>query len=163
VHTVSKRRIRDVAALLGVLSLAASACSGDSSPAPLFPADYADTYRQVRDCRHSIEHDVSSIRVLADLAAFEPYMNRDADFPEGAVVLKEEYAWEDVTCSGPLLRWTVSARLAAGSAPEALDWAWQKLNTSRKVVSADEPRCILCHTKCGVPPDGYEGTCAVAP
>ena len=155
--------VRGTAAVLWSLSLAAGACSGDSAPAPLFPADYADTYRQVRDCRHSIEHDMSSIRVLADPAAYEPYINRDADFPEGSVVLKEEYDWDDLTCSGPLQRWTVSQRLAPGSSPKALDWAWQKVSTSRKVVSADEPRCIVCHTKCGVPPDGYEGTCAVAP
>jgi hypothetical protein len=155
--------VRGTATVLCLLSLAAGACSGGAEPAPLFPADYAETYRQVRDCRHSIEHDVSSIRVLADPLAYEPYLNRDTDFPEGAVVLKEEYAWEDVTCSGPLQRWTVSQRLAPGSSPEALDWAWQKLTTSRKVVSANEPRCIVCHTKCGVPPDGYQGTCAVAP
>ena len=29
----------------------------------------------------------------------------------------------------------------------------------RRVISENASRCIGCHTGCGVPPDGYEGTC----
>ena len=50
-------------------------------------------------------------------------------------------------------------RLAEGSSPETLDWEWQDVDAARKVVSANDSRCIGCHTACGTAPGGYEGTC----
>jgi hypothetical protein len=52
-------------------------------------------------------------------------------------------------------------RLAEGSSPSTLDWRWYQVTADRTIVGTDIPRCIGCHTGCGVPPDGYEGTCAV--
>ncbi|HVZ35066.1 MAG TPA: cytochrome P460 family protein [Polyangiaceae bacterium] len=156
----ARRRSWPVRWLCG-LTLAA-ACSSDSGGTPLFPANYADSFTQVRDCRQSIEH-AAQVRVLADPQAAGPYLNRDQDFPEGAVVLKEEYDFGDEDCTGPIQAWTVMVKQAAGSHPQELDWAWQKVSASRKVTSSDEPRCIVCHHTCGVPPDGYDWTCAVAP
>jgi hypothetical protein len=127
----------------------------------LFPANYATSYTEVRDCRSSTEHELANVRVLADPAALGPYQGRDADFPVGSIVLKEEYEFGDATCIGSIVRWTVMQRLAAGTSPDTLDWAWQDVEASRRVKSVDEPRCIGCHTTCGVPPDGYQGTCTV--
>lgn len=137
-----------------------AACGGtDEGPEPAFPANYASTYAEVRNCRPSGDHDLNNVRVVADPAAFGPYSRRDAAFPVGAVVIKEEYDFGDSTCTGAVRQWTVMERLAEGSSPATLDWRWQRVDAARKVVEEDEPRCIGCHTVCGVPPDGYFGTC----
>ncbi len=115
---------------------------------PVFPADYA--YTEVRDCRASADHDLNKIRILADAASLGPYRDRDAPFPEGAIILKEEFDFADGDCTGPVIQWTVMQRVAD-------DWYWQKVSANRTVVSEDEPRCINCHAACG----GYLGTCAV--
>lgn len=145
-----------------------TACAGDdgdgdatAGASPDFPADYAQSYTEVRNCRPSGDHDLNNIRILADPAALAPYQARAEPFPVGAVVLKEEYDFGDLACAGPIKQWTVMRRLEGGAAPQNLDWAWQRVDVDRKVESADEPRCIGCHKGCGVPPDGYEWTCAV--
>ncbi|MEQ9500086.1 MAG: cytochrome P460 family protein [Deltaproteobacteria bacterium] len=149
-------------ALFTLLCLAA--CNGtedDDGPAPDFPADYAASYVEVRDCRTSGDHDLNYVRMLADPVALSPYENRDAPFPVGAVVIKEEYDFTDTDCSGAIKQWTVMTRLADGTAPAALDWRWQRVDADRNVVGVDTPRCYGCHTGCGVESEGgYEGTCA---
>jgi hypothetical protein len=155
--------------ILTALSLAmlalASGCpaddANDDGPAPDFPADYADSYVEVRNCRGSGDHDLNNIRILASPTALAPYQNRMESFPVDAIVLKEEYDFGDLTCEGPIKQWTVMRKLEAGSSPDTLDWAWQRVDLERKVVEEDAGRCIGCHTACGNPPDGYEGTCAV--
>ncbi|HEY0989935.1 MAG TPA: cytochrome P460 family protein [Kofleriaceae bacterium] len=126
----------------------------------MFPTDYASSYVTVRSCRASGDHDLNHVRVLADPLAAEAYMRRDRPFPTDAVVLKEEYEFSDDTCTGPVKQWTAMVQLAAGTSPSTLDWHWQKVNGGN-VVSDNEPRCYGCHATCGVPPDGYRGTCAV--
>jgi hypothetical protein len=128
---------------------------------PFFPEEYAASYMEVRNCRPSGDHDLHNIRILADPASLGPYQERLEPFPDGAVVLKEEYAFEDVTCEDALEQWTVMRKLEAGSSPEMLDWEWQRVEADRRVVEEDPPRCYGCHTGCGVPPDGHDGTCAV--
>lgn len=154
---------------LGVLALIALGCpggagdDGDDGPAvePLFPEDYDARYTEVRDCRGSGDHDLNNIRILVDAAAREPYEGRTVAFPIGAVVLKVEYDFGDATCEGPIKQWTVMRKLAADAAPSTLDWEWQRVDGDRTVVSEDEPRCIGCHTGCGVAPDGYDWTCSI--
>jgi hypothetical protein len=150
--------LRTAAALLFILGLAA--CDGQGAE-PLFPADYASTYTEVRNCRTGGEHELGVIRVLADPAARDPYLNRDQPIPQGAVLLKEEYDFSDTTCSGDILRWTVMARLEQGSSPDTLDWRWQTVDPDRSVVEEDAPRCHGCHSGCTPELDGYEGTCTV--
>lgn len=133
-----------------------------SGPDPSFPAGYAATYTEVRDCRNSADHNLSRVRVLADPAALAAYQGRDADFPVGAVVLKEEHGFADTDCSAEPVRWTVMTRLAPGSSPGTLDWYWQDVDAERRVQTENDSRCVGCHTTCGVPPDGYLGTCTVA-
>jgi hypothetical protein len=148
----------------GLLALGLAGCpgdDGDDGPAPDFPADYASSYVEVRNCRGSGDHDLNTIRILADPAARAAYEGRAVPFPAGAVVLKEEYGFGDTTCSGEIVQWTVMRKLDEGSSPETLGWAWQKVDAERRVVSEDEPRCIGCHQGCGVGPDGYDWTCAV--
>jgi Cytochrome P460 len=156
-----------LSALAATLGSAASACSGGGgSPAdagiPEFAADYASSYTEVRNCRHSGDHDLNYIRVLADPDALEPYMNRDNPFPVDSVVMKEEFEFDDVTCEGPLKQWTVMKKLADGdpNVPSS-GWTWQKVSADRTVVSEDKDTCMGCHDMCGVLPDGYDGTCTM--
>ncbi len=150
-----------VCSLLPLLLLAA--CPGDDPPGePMFPADYELTYTEVRDCRSGADHDLHNIRVLADPAALAPYMNRTDPFPDGAVLLKEEFDFGDADCTGAPIQWTVMVRgVTAEDPPELLGWHWQKVDRDRNVMSEDEARCFDCHSLCGVPPDGYEGTCTI--
>jgi len=131
------------------------ACTDDA--APKFPASYAATYTEVRNCRSSSDHDLHRIRVLADPAALGPY-NARTPFPVGAVVLKAEYDFADVNCSGDPIEWTVMQKLAS---PEDLGWVWQRVAADRSVTTENDPLCITCHTSCGVAPDGFDGTCTM--
>jgi len=146
--------------LLAVLA----ACGGDDGgpvETTLFPADYAASYVAVRPCRPSADHDLNNVTVLADPAAAAVYQARDRAFPVGSVVLKAEYDFGDTACTGPITQWTVMVQLAPGSAPATIDWHWQKVTADRDVRTDNEPRCIGCHTTCGVAPDGYAGTCSM--
>lgn len=142
-------------ALAVALALALAAC-GDDAPEPMFPADYATSYVEVRDCRSSSEHDLRKVRILADPAALDPYTTRAAPFPVGAIVLKEEYDFADGACAGPILEWTAMRRLEADAT-----WAWERVDADRAIVSTDDARCRNCHASCGRAPDGHDGTCAM--
>jgi hypothetical protein len=126
----------------------------------IFPADYADTYTEVRNCRMSVEHGPVNIRVLAAPDALATYMTRTGTFADGAILLKEERDEGDSTCSGPIKAWTVMEKLPDGTAPATLDWHWQKIDAKRGVMTDNDPGCISCHTDCG-PPDGYLHTCTM--
>ncbi len=128
---------------------------------PLFPADVEARYTEVRPCMPSGDHNLNNVRILVDDAALDPYLERTAPFPEGAVVVKPEYDFGDATCAGDVVRWTVMRKLPAGSAAGTLDWAWQTVEVDRTVLDEDLPQCISCHRGCGVAPDGHDGTCAI--
>jgi hypothetical protein len=158
VTDLRERSLRGLLVVLGVLG-GAGACDDDDPGPPLFPADYAATYAEVRDCRRSIDHDSQYIRVLAAPDALAPYRDRVVPFPTGAVVLKAQYEDDDDACAGAILQYTVMARLDDGADPDRLDWAWQRVTADREVV-ADEPteRCAACHASCQA--GGYDHTCA---
>ncbi len=142
------------------LALAACGTNPDPPPVAFFPPDFASTYTMVRDCRRSADHDLNYIRVYANALAAGPYTNRDAPFPEGAILVKEELDFADATCSGAPVAFTASQRLSPGSSSQTLDWHWMRTDSARTVLSENSPRCVGCHEGC-VPPDGYEYTCAV--
>lgn len=162
-HAHPLARIATLVLITGLLS----GCPGDDgnddagAVEPDFPADYESSYVEVRNCRPSGDHNLNNIRILADPAALEPYQGRVEPFPVGSVVLKEEFDFGDADCSGPIKQWTVMRRLETGSSPDTLDWAWQRVDATRRVLGEDEPTCIGCHQGCGVAPDGYDWTCAL--
>lgn len=170
---IEHRRL--VTALFAVLAIAG--CPGDGEDdgddmseeegmidsEPMFPEDYEASYTEVRDCRGSGDHDLNNIRILVDGDALTAYEGRMEPFPEGAVVLKVEYDFGDTTCAGEIKQWTAMRKLAEGAGEDTLGWEWQKVNAERQVETEDEPRCIACHTGCGVEPDGYDATCSIPP
>ncbi len=144
-------------------SAAALACSDDggSGPTedgPAFAENYAKSYVEVRDCRPSGDHDLNNIRVLTDPTSVSVYEDRSGPFDEGAIVLKEEYEFDDAECSGSVKQWTVMRKLAKGESAETLDWEWQRVDAERRVVGVNSSRCINCHSMCDS--DGYDFTCA---
>jgi len=145
------------AAVVTTLAMGFAACSSDPDPTPMFPANYASTYQEVRDCRPSADHDTMKVRMLAGPTAYDPYLARTDPFPVDAIVIKEEYAFEDTTCSGEIVGWTAMQR-TTGIGEDA--WTFQRVDANRKVTDNVGERCINCHTVCGVPPEGFDGTCA---
>jgi hypothetical protein len=147
-----------VAPLVAILAL--SGCPGpeESETEPLFPEDYAAEWTMVHDCRRSIEHDLTFVRIWADPTSVDTYTSREGELPEGSTLLKEEFG--DAECSD-LIGWTVMMR-EAGFAPAAGDWRWQRVRDDRFVTSDGSlPECFLCHEHCGQPPDGFDWTCVI--
>jgi hypothetical protein len=142
------------------VSMGAGCGEESAGPPPLLPEDYQDSYVEVRDCRRSGDHDLNLIRVMADPLAREAYEERMSSFPEGAMLVKEEYEFSDADCTGPIKQWTVMVRQPEGAASDMLGWDWQRIDLARRVIEGPS-RCVGCHSGCGEPPDGYEGTCAV--
>jgi hypothetical protein len=157
-----RRIMTSAVAVLGAC-VALGGCSHGGSPqpnasAPEFPADYADSYTEVRACRKSGDHELDFVRVLVDPSALGPYTDRTTPFPEGAVALKEQYDLSDTDCSGPIVAWTVMQKHAA--ATERLGWDWQRVSPERAVLEENTTRCFGCHTSCSGPPGvGYDYTC----
>lgn len=141
--------MRAAVVLIGLVA----ACAGDE---PLFPADYASSYTEVRGCRRSADHDLHYIRVLADPEALAPYRDRAGEFPVGSIVLKEEYDFADGDCTGELVEWTVMQKTASAA---RLGWDWQRVAADRSIESASSTLCSNCHASC-VAPDGFDATCA---
>ena len=137
-------------------------CGGEDTPVveSVVPLDYRQAFTEVRDCRENGgSHDFNRIRVLADDLALAAYRDREEPFPVGAIVLKEEYDFGDVTCSGTVLQWSVMERLPEGN-DDLKNWHWQQIDITGAVVSDNAVRCAGCHGDC-VAPDGYENTCTV--
>lgn len=113
---------------------------------PIFPADYRETFIEVRDCRNSIEHGSVSIRVLANPIAAGPYLRNENPLPVGSIIVKEEYDAPDCGNDADLARWRPMRKEAPGFDPDDGDWAWQWVSApSRTVLLDDKATCIGCH------------------
>jgi len=130
------------------------------APKPVFEAGFERSYREMRDCRVSHEHDLHSIRVLASPSAQEPYaaLSPDVPYPEGATLVKLEY--DDEECN-ELVLYTAYRKLAPDTNLVGGDWWWQRVSPDRKVIEEGAPwRCLNCHTVHCAPPYGFDLTCA---
>lgn len=146
------------------VALLASACppvveSQDAGPPPA-EAVFGDlsAYDEVRDCRHSHEHELRYIRVLADALALEVYDLWDRPYPVGSTLVKLEY--DDDACE-TVVGYTAMQKLEDGENPDGHDWWWQKLDPERRVLEEGAPfSCVDCHQHHCEPPNGYDLTCA---
>jgi hypothetical protein len=137
-------------------ALALGGCERDDDPPPsLLPESYPAGFSEVRDCRFSVEHSSVNIRILADAPARAVFEDESYPFPEGALVVKEEY--RDMQCT-ELVGYTLMERRGAGD-EEAMDgWAWQRLDERRIVIGPEDARaCAGCHRSCT---EGRDGVCA---
>jgi hypothetical protein len=148
--TASVRRCAAAASVIAMLVL--GACEDDPpdepAPEPLVPADFADTYRLVRECRSSIDHELVNIEVLVNPGAEAAYVDGVYPFAPGTTLVKREFA--DAACS-QLVGYTAMRRLEDGAAPEHGDWAWQRLDADLAVIELEPmaiAQCVACHTSC---------------
>ena len=128
--------------------LASCSCSrapgegGDDRAEPVFPADYAATYIEVRDCRASGDHDLNNIR--------DPRRSGGARAVPGPRRCRSRSARScsrrsttspTPTCAGPITQWTVMRRAPGGSSPDArLDLAARRRSSARS--SAEDERAL---------------------
>ena len=127
---------------------------------PVFPEDFEASYIEMRDCRHSHEHELRYIRVLASPTAREPYaaLTPEVPYPVGATLVKLEY--DDEGCE-TVVGYTAMRKQPEGTVPAGKDWMWQKLTVDREVTEGGAPRvCIDCHREHCAPPNGYDLSCA---
>jgi hypothetical protein len=141
----SVRRCASFASVIVALGML-SGCEDEPAPAPLFPEDYAETYRLVRNCRSSIDHDLVYIEVLVNPAAESAYVDGVYPFAPGTTLVKREHA--DAACS-QRVGFTAMRRLEAGASPDGADWEWQELDAERNVIETGAlPQCVGCHQSC---------------
>lgn len=148
-----------VAVLVGALSCGADEERTTSTTLQaLYAQDYRASYMELRSCRKSGDHDLAYVRVLGTADAAAAYLERSSSFSEGAVLVKEQYDFADSACAGTVDMVTVMLRDSDFEA--GLGWRWQRTDGAGRVLGEDEPRCIGCHADCGLPPSGFDGTCA---
>lgn len=162
--------MRRLALLLGLLGCHKS---GDGPMAidalavpPVFPADYAATYALERGCRSSSDHDLQMIKIYVDPTAAPAYEARDAPFPIGALIVKEQYDFGDPDCAGPIVQWTAARHDVESTdvATDHLGWTWQRVHPDRTVDTQDDTRCYGCHKDCTDPTmNGYRFMCSQPP
>jgi hypothetical protein len=112
---------------------------------PIFPANYRDTFIEVRNCRFGIEHGGVNVRVLANSIAAEPYLQEQNPLPVGSIIVKEEYAGTDCNDDSELVQWRAMRKESPGFDPEDGDWHWQWVDLDRSVRFDDKSTCISCH------------------
>jgi hypothetical protein len=147
---------------VGAAALLLVACGPDPASPP-FPRDYETAWTETRPpCRFNHDHELRYIRTFGDALAAEPHIRiGDLGFPEGATLLKVEYA--DDRCT-ELLSYVTMTKLAPGTGRATAGWRWQRWTPSRREV--DDPRripdtCVNCHTyHCERPPFGFDYACA---
>jgi hypothetical protein len=143
---------RPLGCVLALVAVTAGAGCGDSTPAPaplgpsLLPADYAQSFTLVRDCRPSIEH-LPYILVRTPAALVTRYNQGPFPFEAGSLIVKEEFS--DRGCTS-LTGYTLMRKEPAGYDPRYGDWHWQRLDAAGKVVTdgkGDQAlgNCATCH------------------
>jgi hypothetical protein len=131
----------------------------------VFPAGVEGLWAEARGCRHSHEHELRHVRVLASPTALVPYLRLHPAFPypAGATLVKLEY--DDAACTN-LLGYTAMLKEPPGARPAGGDWRWQRLDMTRRVIEDGAPPvCLTCHVHhCAAagqhrPGAGYDLTC----
>ena len=126
-----------------------TAVSSSMGVCPIFPADYRNTYVEVRDCRFSSEHGGVNIRVLASPNAVRPYLDGANPLPVGSVIVKEEFndRGDEKCLDENLVRWRAMRKEEPGFDPVDGDWHWQWVEPSLAVRFDDKTTgsCLGCH------------------
>jgi hypothetical protein len=126
-------------------------CSDDAPQEPFQEpffdvAEVTSSWPKVRVCRLSIEHDAADIIVYASPEAETAYIEGIYPFPAGTVLVKAEY---DNSACTELVQLTAMRKLAPGTASEAGDWEWQRVDSNGTVLeSGSLMRCVSCHQGC---------------
>jgi hypothetical protein len=130
---------------LCLAALATLACAEVDSPNPVevLPDDYRTTFVEALGCRSSSSHmNNILVRVHQDLQGV--YETGPYPFPQGALVVKEEY--RDPGCTD-LTAYSVMRKEAPSSDPASGDWTFFKLDVRRRILEKNMPRCVSCHAQ----------------
>jgi hypothetical protein len=132
--------------LAGIGALAGSGCPDPmNGEEPIFPANYRETYRLVRNCRSSVEH-TATIRVWINESSADAYLADANPLPVGTIVVKEEYAGSDCSNDAELEFWSVMRKEAAGFDPANGDWNFHEYGApDRTRTATPASTCITCH------------------
>ena len=68
------------------------------------------------------------------------------DFPEGTVVVKEQFANEADWKAGKRAAYTISLKVANNPGTASTDWNWAAGFTGEAKAHIDDPNCVACHT-----------------
>lgn len=107
----------------------------------LFPEDYQSSYsKQAKfDCTESATHGGDYVRVWLS-PEIKPAYESDAEAPEGAVALKEQFS--DSSCEE-----LTSITAFKKDASSSNGWKWQNVQSDGSVeFTVDENYCSSCHT-----------------
>jgi hypothetical protein len=117
----------------------------EPEPEPIFPANYRDTYTEVRDCRNSTEHG-ATIRVWVNDVGAAAYRADENPLPVGTIVVKEEFVGADCGDDDDLMFWSVMRKEAPGFDAADADWRFQEVGAPNRNVRLDNKvTCIDCH------------------
>ena len=133
---------------------------------PIFEANYRDTFTKVRTCRKSADHDLQSIVIWTNPLSTATYENRDAPFPIGTLIVKEQYDFSDPDCMGSIVQWTaaIKTRDSDDVLTDHLGFTWQRVRADRTVDTQDDSRCYGCHKDCTDPTmNGFHYMCSQPP
>ena len=142
---VADRNTDDEVTVDEILSAVRAALTGCPLE-PIFPADYAQTFLEVRGCRFSTEHEGHYIRVLADPASAGPYRANQSPLPNGTTIIKEEYSSPDCRPQS-LVRWSVMKKTTPGFDAGGDNWRWQRVATDGTVLVDGKQTCLGCHSR----------------
>jgi hypothetical protein len=120
----------------------------------VFPEAFEDTYLRIDDCKvssHGGDYVVTWLNEVG-LSTWAAYREQLAGgqvlpegetvvFPPGTILVKAQYS--DANCYD-LRQYTAIEKLAEGSAPEQLDWTWQKMSPSA-FETGNPAGCVACH------------------
>jgi len=124
------------------------ACADVDAPQPAdpLPVDYSSRFVEVLSCRISVEHGLAHVLVRAAPEHADNYRSGGAaPFPEGALIVKEQYA--DGQCRS-LNGYTVMRKELAGYDPAAHDWKWSRLDRRQRLLEEGKlTACSRCHLR----------------
>jgi hypothetical protein len=146
-------------ALLVVTALSFAACTddgGDDAEALIFPLDFANSYKEVRDCRGTIDHGFGfKIQVAVNPEAESAYVSGTYPLPVGTTLVKSLYE-DDEDCTSPSGYSVMKKVRATTGQASAEDWAWQETDALGVPKAITVGKCTSCHTQCT---DGRDMTC----
>jgi hypothetical protein len=129
---------------LFVLVLAACAEVDSPSPKMVLPSDYRTAFVPVRPCGPVNEHGLISVVVRVRNEQSSVYDNGPYPYPEGSLIVKEEY--RDDQCTD-LSGYTAMRKEAPGYFPAGGDWQWFRLDPYGVILQdGKQPACSQCHS-----------------
>lgn len=131
--------------LVALVVLGSAACGGyEYDPNSYFPEAWDNEYVQLSQCAKSSTHSGNYVEVWVNPEAEQTFKDGAVPFAEGTVFLKPQF--DDASCGGQPVTWTVMRKGAAGTAPDTGDWEWQSVDENGEITGQGQIAfCLNCH------------------